>query len=325
MKIEIIIVLAILVLGCSQTINSNDKKVASNAIESPRASESKPKVSFTFDDGITRDIAMYPFEEWNRMILTALKEAGVTATFFVTGSNKLDTKGRYLLKSWSNEGHAIANHTYTHPNFNSETMTVEDFEEELLKTDTVISEYDNYVKLFRFPYLKEGKTEEKIAGYRNVLSKHGYKNGHVTIDASDWYINGELIKFIKKEGIDNPKIDQYKAYYLQHILERASFYDSLSYQLTNRHINHTLLLHHNLTSALFLDDLIAYFQNEGWEVISTDEAFQDAFFAETPNTVPAGESLVWSVAKETGAYEHLLRYPAEDSRYEKPRMEKLGL
>ena len=217
--------------------------------------DGKPKVSFTFDDGITTDLATYKFEDWNRMILNSLEEEELTATFFVTGSNKLDTKGKYLLERWSSKGHAIANHTFTHPYFNSDKLTVDDFERELLQTDSIISKNKTYTKLFRFPYLKEVNSEEKISGYRNSLKKFGYKNGSGTIDASDWYVNSELIACIQKEGVNSLKIQKYKAFYLDHILERATYYENLAFKQTSRHINHTLLLHHNLTSALFLIDL----------------------------------------------------------------------
>ncbi len=65
--------------------------------------KSKPKVSFTFDDGITTDILHYPFEDWNEMILASLRKEKLTAAFFVTGRNKQDAKGRFLLDSWSKE------------------------------------------------------------------------------------------------------------------------------------------------------------------------------------------------------------------------------
>ena len=257
--------------------------------------------------------------------MEVLKEAELKSVFFVTGRNKLNRKGDYLLETWSKDGHLIANHTFTHPNFSSDKLSIEDFEKELIKTDKVISNYDTYTKLFRFPYLKEGNTLEKISGFRKVLSEQGYKNGHVTIDASDWYINGELIKCIQKEGAESHKISKYKEFYLQHILERANYYETLSFELTNRKINHTLLLHHNLTSALFLGDLIKRFKDEGWEVIDADIAFKDKIFEESPNTNPAGESLIWSLAKESGKYEDRLRYPAEDSRYEIPKMKAIGI
>lgn len=86
-----------------------------------------------------------------------------------------------------------------------------------------------------------------------------------------------------------------------------------------------LLLHHNLAAALFLGDLIEYFEVNGWNVIDTDKAYQDKIYDQTPGTVPAGESLIWSLAKQSGKFEHVLRYPAEDSQYEKPLMDKLGL
>lgn len=333
MKIESILIIIILLLSSCQlnpnpnsnsNPNPNEKQNSTSQVENIKEAI-KPKISFTFDDGITKDILSYKFEDWNSMILNTLEKENLKSVFFVTGSNKIDQKGAYLLESWSNHGHLIANHTFTHPYFNSEKLTVKDFEEELLKTDKVISKYDTYTKLFRFPYLKEGNTQEKIDGFREILEKHDYKNGHVTIDASDWYVNNELIKCIKKEGKESPKIEKYKAFYLQHMLERAKYYENLSFEMIERRITHTLLLHHNLTSALFLGDLIKRFEEEGWEVIDADIAFQDKIFEEIPKTNPAGESLIWALAKESGNYEDHLRYPAEDSRYEIPKMKAIGL
>jgi len=307
----------VLILFSCQTVSSEQ--------ESQSQPTPKPKVSFTFDDGITRDLAGYKFEDWNGRILSALEAEDLTAVFFVMGRNKLDEKGKYLLESWADKGHMIANHTFTHPNFNNETLTVADFETELIKTDRVISAYDTYAKLFRFPYLKEGNTEEKIAGFRRVLSEYGYRNGYVTIDASDWYIDGQLKTCIQEEGMESPRIEVYRQFYLQHILERAAYYESLSYRMNDRNIPHTLLLHHNLTSALFLPDLIRAFKEAGWEVMDADKAFQDEIFDRIPDVNPAGESLIWSLAKESGKYEDELRYPAEDSRYEIPKMRALGI
>ena len=34
---------------------------------------------------------------------------------------------------------------------------------------------------------------------------------------------------------------------------------------------------------------------------------------------------VWALAKETGRFDQLLRYPGEDGEYEAPKMDKLGL
>jgi hypothetical protein len=80
-----------------------------------------------------------------------------------------------------------------------------------------------------------------------------------------------------------------------------------------------------LAAALFLDDVIKHFKENGWEIIDIDKAYKDKFYKEVPQNIPAGESLIWALAKQSGKYDSILRYPAEDSRYEKEEMDLLGL
>lgn len=283
----------------------------------------KPKISFTFDDGSTNDFGNYKLEMWNQLLLDKLKEHNLKAMLFSFGYNKETEKGQYVLSSWNDAGHLIANHTYSHPNFNSKRVSLKDFEFELIRNDTIINKYSNYIRYFRFPYLKEGNTEDKVNGFRQFLKQNEYKNGNVTIDASDWYIDSRLVKRLQ----ENPEADisGFRDYYKSHLLNRATFYDSLAFQLTNRRINHVILLHHNLAAALFLDDLIKHFEANGWEVMNADDAYRDPIYEESPDTIPAGESLIWALAKISGKFEKVLRYPAEDGDYEKPLMDKLGL
>ena len=313
-KVLILFIFLISVFSCTEVSDTKNKPIQRNK---------KPTVSFTFDDGITNDIVNYKFEDWNNLILNSLNEADLKAAFFVSGFNKTSPKGKFLLAEWDKQNHSIANHTFSHPNFNDKNNTVEIFEDELLNTDSIINQYKNHVKFFRFPYLKEGNTKEKIDGMRSILKKNNYRNGHVTIDASDWYVNSRLINQLKYRK----KVDTlaFQEFYLKHIIERANFYEKISYELNGRHINHTLLLHHNLTSALFLKNLIHRFKSEGWEIIDAMEAYNDSIYNSVPTVVPAGESLIWSLAKENGKFEDRLRYPAEDSRYEKSEMDSLGL
>lgn len=316
MRHRIIIIFQLMVFAVckSQTLVAFDAKEVS-----------KPKVSFTFDDGITSDLVGFRFEDWNDMILSHLEKENLKAVFFITGKHIIGSKGQYLLKTWNDFGHKIANHTFSHSNFNSKKNNSSYFERELCSTDSIISKFDNHTKLFRFPYLKEGGNELKVDSLRYILKKYEYRNGYVTIDASDWYVNQRLIARIREKGIDNDEIQKFKEFYLYHILERANYYEKLSYELNARHISHTLLLHHNLTSALFLGDLIQKFKEEGWEVMNANEAYQDNIFSKIPKSSFAGESLVWSMAKQSGKYEETLRYPGEDGVYEKEKMDALGL
>ena len=280
----------------------------------------QPSISFTFDDGSTGNRGAYPFEIWNQMLLDHLDNANLKAVFFVKGGGITGPKGKQLLTSWNARGHQIANHTFSHPNFNGKHSAA-DFKNELLTTDSLLRGYSNFIQLFRFPYLKEGSTKAKVDSIRQILKEEGYRHGHVTIDASDWYIDSRLRERLKERP--DADLKAFKEFYLQHLFERATYYEKLALELTGRHIPHTLLLHHNLAAALFLGDAIKMFKTKGWQVISADEAYKDSIFKEV--TEHAGESLIWAMAKDSGNYEGELRYPAEDSRYERKVMNALGL
>lgn len=282
-----------------------------------------PVISFTFDDGKTADLAGFKLHDWHGRILSALAKHQTKAIMFVAGHNKKSKQGIYMLTSWNNAGHYLANHTLNHPNFNQEEVTLEQYKNELLANDLIIKEYSNYLKLFRFPYLKEGNTPEKVEGFRTFLKEQGYKHGHVTIDCSDWYIDSRLRNRLTNQP--DADVSGFKTYYINHIYEKALFYDSLAMALTGRHINHSLLLHHNLAAALFLDDLIAHFKTKGWRIMDAREAYRDKIYSTITRTMPAGESLTWSMAKESGRFESQLRYPAEGDQYEKAAMDSLGL
>jgi hypothetical protein len=90
-------------------------------------------------------------------------------------------------------------------------------------------------------------------------------------------------------------------------------------------VRHTALLHHNALNALFLDDLIAMLVERGWKPVNAEWAYADPIYDQQPNILPAGESLIWALAKQSGKFEKELRYPGEDDTYENPKMDALKL
>ena len=283
----------------------------------------QPTLCLTFDDGSVDNMPGYSSEQWNKMLLERLHEAKVQAIFFVKGKAVDNEKGRMVLQTWDEAGHLIANHTYSHWFFNSKNLTLHDFIVDVLKNDSLIKGYSHYTKLFRFPYLKEGNTTEKRDGFRRFLKEQNYRNGYVTIDASDWYVNSRLLNKLKADSTAD--ITPYRDYYLQHIYDRALYYNDLAKKLTGRQIKHSLLLHHNPAAALFMGDLIAMFKAKGWKVVNASEAYSDEIYNNQPDILPAGESLIWAMAKESGKFENVLRYPAEDGNYQKAEMDSLDL
>lgn len=282
---------------------------------------SSPQVSITLDDFNWFDIPQLSASARNRAMLDSLKSHSVKAAVFVCGKFVDNETGAKLLSDWDGEGHLIGNHSYSHLHYHN--VTFERFSEDLLRGEAIINRQRQFKKLFRFPFLKEGDTAEKRDRMRAFLKTNGYRNGHVTIDASDWYVDTRLRERLKREP--DADLKPYRDFYLQHIWERSLYYEELARRVLGRSVRHTLLLHHNVLNGLFLGDLLEMYKKKGWRLIDAEEAFRDSVFNSSPNTLPAGESLIWALAKETGKFEKLLRYPGEDSRYEKERMDKLKL
>jgi peptidoglycan/xylan/chitin deacetylase (PgdA/CDA1 family) len=285
------------------------------------ASETHPEIAFTFDDPTTEGGAGIRCHEVNERILAALAKHRIKSALFVCGMRIDSDTGHQLVAAWDRQAHLIGNHSYSHLDFDN--VTLPEFEADAMKNEPLIHSYRHFSKLFRYPYFKEGETVEKREGMHSFLQEHGYRLGRATIDASDWAISARLEKRIKKD----PKADLtgYRNFFLQHIWERAQFYDSLSQRVLMRPIRHTLLLHHNALNALFFDDLMAMFIARGWHPVDAGHAYRDPVYDRQPKILPAGESLVWALAKESGKFETDLRYPGEDDTYENPKMDALGL
>ncbi|HWA05819.1 MAG TPA: polysaccharide deacetylase family protein [Ignavibacteria bacterium] len=276
--------------------------------------DSAPQLSITIDDPNTENSGNMTWMAKDDALLEVLDKHGIKAALFVCGKRIDNAEGKVLLSRWNDEGHMICNHSYSHGYFHSIKISIEAYEKDFLRCDSLINSFSGYSRFFRYPYLKEGDSPEKRDGFREFLNDQGYRNGYVSIDASDWYIDSRAVDTLKI----SPDIDltPYKEYYINHIFGRAMYYDSLAFKLTGRHIKHTLLLHHNFINALFLGELLIHFKKNGWELINASDAFSDEVYTKAPDILPAGESLIWALAKETGKFESLLRYPGEDSEYE---------
>lgn len=258
--------------------------------------------------------------EAEERLLRAL--SNTRAFLFAIGEAVNNDHGARILEAWSAAGHRIGNHTYDHRSLAGPIPAAE-FEAGILRCEDVLRGYSGFRKWFRFPVLKEGNTREKRDEVRQFLARQGYRNGAVTIDTSDWYYSQRLVERLEAE----PKFDaaRFRQPYLDHIWDRAQFYDGLAREALGHSVANTILIHYNLINALFLPDVLAMFRTKGWDVIDAEEAFMDPAFSRQPDTIPAGESLIWALAKKSGKFEGKLRYPGEDDVYEKPKLDRLGL
>ena len=287
------------------------------------AKPAAPQFSITMDDFNWRNAVKLSATERNESILNTLQTNSIKAALFVVGRNIDSDEGRQLLAPWDKVGHLIGNHTYSHNNYAARDTVVADYFQDILRAEELLKGFPRFQKYFRFPALKEGETAAKRDSMRGFLSEHKYRVGHVTIDNSDWVIDQRLTARVKNDP--SADLRPYRDFYLEHMWARADYYDRLARRVMGRPVKHTVLVHFNLLNALFLNDLIAMFRAKGWQPIDAEEAFTDPVFSARPNVLPAGESIVWSLAKEKGTIAKSLRYPAEDGDTENARMNRLKL
>ena len=235
-------------------------------------SQPPPQFSITMDDFNWRNAVYLTADERNQAILDTLAKNKAKAALFVIGRNADSEQGMTLLRKWNEAGHAIGNHTYSHPSLNS--IAAEDFENEITRTESILAGFNHYRKLFRYPMLKEGDTAAKRDHVRAFLKNHGYRIGHVTIDNSDWIVDQRLTARLQKDPHAERK--PYRDFYLEHMWDRAQYYDALAKKVLGRPVKHTILMHFNLLNGLFLGDLIEMFRTKGWQMIDAEEAFTDS-------------------------------------------------
>jgi hypothetical protein len=296
---------------------------AASALPLSTPAPERPRVAVTMDDPSTSLGRNISWREANRTILDTLEKWNLKIALFVCGMRVDSSQGEELLGQWDEAGHLICNHSYSHFNFNSPKRSYDDFAADFERNEPLIKPYRRFTRLFRYPALKEGDTAEKRDRFRDRLKQKGYGVGHVTIDASDWYVDDRMNARLEQQPAAST--EPYGSYLVSHLLDRAAFYRQLAVDVLGHEIPHTLLLHHKMINALYLEDIIGAFEGKGWQWIDARRAFDDAVFKRQPQTLPAGESLVWALAKETRLFDGRLRYPGEDDAYETPKMDSLGL
>lgn len=287
-----------------------------------RAARSRtPGIAITIDDFDLADTPLMTGEARDTAIRSVLKRHRIKAAGFVAGKFVDATLVPRILAQWSNDGHILGNHSFSHRYFGGSDP--DRLIADILKCEPLLSGYAGFRKLFRFPYLAEGETAEGRDAMRILLAANGYRNAHVTIDTSDWYIDNRLKARLKFDT----KIDlaPYRRFYLDHLWERATYYDGLAQSIFGHSIDHTILLHHRLTTGLFLDDTLRMFRQRGWRITDASAVFASQPFHQVPSALPAGQSLLWALAKSDARLADSLRYPGEDGDYEAPKMDALRL
>jgi len=275
-------------------------------------------MAITMDDfNLGFDIGLSP-QARNEAILEAFALHDHKAAGFVTGAFVESEFGHSVVQSWSDAGHLIGNHTWSH--LNSSDEDADKIKADILKNDTALSKYEGYEKVLRFPFLAEGGSPEKVADYRAFMDKHGFANAPVTIDSIDWFTTDRMEKRLTADP--QRDIQDYRNYYIQAVRDISEQKHQLALRLGYINLPHTLLVHHNVLNGLFLIDVMNVLAADGWSFVDAKEALAHPLYKLRPETPNRGRSVLSVLAQEQGVDPQFL--PAYRG-WGKETMESLGL
>ncbi len=142
------------------------------------------EVALTFDDA--------PDPYFTPKILDCLKNYDLRATFFCIGEQIV--KYPEILKRIYEEGHTVANHSFTHPKFTK--IRTERLLSELNKTDSIIhSIIGKRTRFVRPPY---GRINDTIC---NNINENGQIVIYWSLDTFDWLENPDKMLSIVEQNI----------------------------------------------------------------------------------------------------------------------------
>jgi lysophospholipase L1-like esterase len=244
------------------------------------SAEPPPKIAITFDD-LPAHGPLPPGEtrlDVISKIIAALRKANLPPIYgFVNGARlqgEPDSVG--VLEAWHSAGNPLANHSWSHMNLNQHSL--EDFEADVMRNEPLLA---GIMKgedwhWFRYPFLAEGDTPEKRAGFRNFLRERGQKIAAVTMSFGD-YLWNEPYARCKTKG-DAAGIATLENTYLAAAEESVEYYRGLSHTLYQRDIPYVLLMHVGAFDAELLPRLLQLYRGQGFEFVTLPEAERDQFY-----------------------------------------------
>lgn len=258
------------------------------------------RIALSFDDVPRRPGAFLTPDQRTQGILSGLAAADVKAVFFVTTGN-LDRPegkgGEERIMMYAGAGHLIANHSRAHRRLSQ--ISAEDYLEDVDRASAWLRGRPGYRPWFRFPFLDEGRADKaKRDAVRAGLAARGLANGYVTADGADW--NMEALTIAAREAGKDMDMEALRRLFVETMVGAANFYDGLARRTLGRSPAHMLLLHETDLAALFLPALIEALRNDGWEIITPDEAYADPIARALPDVPSAQGTRIEAMAWEKG-------------------------
>lgn len=260
------------------------------------------QLAITFDDSPRSAEGYFDGPTRAKKLINELNKHNIKQVAFFSVANKLDKEGQQRLQTYNDAGHLIANHTFSHPDFNK--MRLSDYQQNFVKAHDKLKGYSNFVNWFRFPYLREGDTPTKRDGFRQTLQQYNYFNAYITLNNYDWYIENLFQNALREKQRIN--YEALQNLYVDIMVEGIEYYDELAIKHLGRSPKHVLLAHEMDITAMYIGDLVEKLRAKGWQVITPKEAYEDAIADyQTENVFRYNPGRIGEVAKDNGQKKNL--------------------
>ncbi|MBI2910216.1 MAG: polysaccharide deacetylase family protein [Chloroflexi bacterium] len=160
--------------------------------EIARGNTARPQVALTFDAGAS--------SRPTPKILDTLRAHKLRVTLFITGDYA--QKNPELLRQMAADGHELANHSYSHPDFVN--LSDQQIQEELRRTEDTVQKITGSTTkpFFRAPF------GSRNARTNRVIAEAGYRSIYWTLDSGDW-VEGAIPSNVRQKvvaGVSNGSI-----------------------------------------------------------------------------------------------------------------------
>lgn len=214
--------------------------------------------------------------------IEAIKKHRIPAVGFVNESllylpNETDRRIA-ILKSWSDAGVELGNHTFSHLGF--KTASLADYQDDFIQgeavTKLILKEKGQKPRYFRHPFLQMGASLETEKAFENFIEQRGYRIAPVTIDTMDWMFLAAYSKALSKN--DTALKKRVSDEYLKYVARKFDYCEKVSNELFGRPVRHILLLHANELSADNFDALVNVIKGKGYSFIALERALEDSIY-----------------------------------------------
>ena len=201
-----------------------------------------------------------------------------------------------ILKSWTDAGIELGNHTYAHVGFRDTPL--DRYQDDFVRGDVVTAKLQKRpARYFRHPFLQMAPTRETELTFEKFIEARGCRMAPITMSTEDWMFLAAYQK-AKKNG-DEAELKKISDEYVRFAEAVVVFNEKTGQKLFGRQISQILLLHANEVTSKNLDRILHMLKQHGYRFVSLEIVMRDAVYVFPEKYTPTSDWLRhWAISKD---------------------------